>query len=276
MSLASFKYTHFTSPLQGEVKWAEHKPFPQVIHPMNFDIITLFPEFFNSSLECGTLRIARQKGLISLGFTNPRDFTEDGFVDDYQFGGGGGMVLKPEPVVKAVNHVRRETSRLIYLTPKGRLLNQGMVQELAKEQHIVFICGRYKGIDERINQLFNPSPISIGDYILAGGETAALVVIEAITRLIPGVLGNKDSAESDSLQGGLLEPPIYTRPDVYKKLEVPRILKNGNHRAIFDWRRRESLKITLDKRPDLIPAEEYTTKDLEILLEVLNDKDSSV
>lgn len=241
---------------------------------MDFDIISLFPEFFSGPLGCGTFRIAQQKDIIKIKITNPRDFSKDGFVDDYQFGGGAGMVMKPEPLVKAIEHTKRKDSCLINLTPKGELLNQKLVQKLAKKEHIIIICGRYKGIDERINLLFNPCQVSIGNYVLAGGEAGALVIIESITRLLPGVLGNKDSAESDSLQNGLLESPIYTRPNLYKKFEVPLVLRTGDHRRIADWRRKESFKETLRKRPDLISTEIYPKKDLEILLEVLDDKDS--
>jgi len=238
---------------------------------MNFDIISLFPNFFNGPLSCGILRIALKKGIINVKLTNPRDFTQDGVVDDYQFGGGAGMVLKPEPLTKAINHVKKENSSIINFSPRGKRLNQNLIQELRKEEHLILICGRYKGIDERINLIFDSREISIGDYILSGGEIAALVLIESITRILPGALGNKDSAESDSFPGNLLEAPIYTRPNTYKKFKVPQILRSGNHANISDWRRRESIKKTLLQRPDLISEAKFTKKDLEIILEVLND-----
>jgi len=241
---------------------------------MKFDVISIFPEFFESPLAFGVVRIAREKGIITIDITNPRDFTEDGVIDDYQFGGGAGMVMKPEPLAKAINHVKTQNSLLIHLTPKGKRLTQEMVNLLTKKEHIIMICGRYKGIDERINLIFAPLEISIGDYVLAGGEIGALVLVESITRLLPGVLGNKDSADTDSFQKNLLESPIYTRPNVYKKHKVPQILRSGDHRRIADWRSKKSLGKTLSHRPDLLPAETFLKKDLEILLEVLNGENS--
>lgn len=241
---------------------------------MKIDIISIFPEFFNTPLSYGILRIAQEKGIIEINVTNPRNFTQDGVVDDYQFGGGAGMVMKPEPLTKAVNHIKTKNSCLINLSPKGRRLNQDIVTKLAEKKHTIIICGRYKGIDERINYIFDPLQISIGDYILSGGELGALVLIESITRLLPGALGNKDSANSDSFQKHLIESPIYTRPNVYKKLKVPQILRSGNHNLVARWRRKKSLDKTLTQRPDLLLEETFTTTDLEILLEVLNGKNS--
>ncbi len=241
---------------------------------MKFDIISIFPEFFLSPLSCGILRIAQEKDIIRIGITNPRDFTQDGTVDDYQFGGGAGMVMKPESMTRAINHVRGEKSCLIYLTPKGRRLSQKIVKELAKNEHIILICGRYKGIDERVNHLFKPLAISVGDYVLSGGEIAALVLTESITRLLPGALGNRDSADSDSFQSNLLEPPLYTRPSAYKKLRVPQILRGGNHNQIALWRRKKSFEKTLSERPDLLPFGTYSKGDFEILLGVLDEKNS--
>jgi len=237
---------------------------------MKFDVVTLFPEFFDSPLACGLLRIARQKGAIRIRLTNPRDYAADGKVDDYQFGGGAGMVFKPEPVSRALNRKADKTRRVIMFTPKGRLLRQDLVRELTRSKHLVLICGRYKGIDERVTVLNDPLEVSVGDYVLAGGEIAALALIEATARLLPGVMGDLDSAETDSLQNGLLEAPIYTRPAVYKKMEVPSVLRSGNHRAIADWRRRESLALTLRKRPDLMSETIFSKNDLSILLEVLD------
>jgi tRNA (guanine37-N1)-methyltransferase len=237
---------------------------------MKFDVVTLFPEFFDSPLACGILRIARQKGAIRIRMTNPRDYTPDGKVDDYQFGGGAGMVMKPEPVTRALKRKADKSRRVILFTPKGRPLRQDLVRELTRCKQLVLICGRYKGIDERVTALHEPLEISIGDYVLAGGEIAALALIEATARLLPKVMGDLDSAETDSLQNGLLEAPIYTRPAVYKKMEVPPVLRSGNHRAIADWRRRESLALTLRKRPDLMSEAIFSKNDLSILLEVLD------
>ena len=239
-----------------------------------FDIISVFPEFFSSPLSCGILRIAQERGIIEINITNPRDFTQDGTVDDYQFGGGAGMVMKPEPMTGAISHVMTRKSCLINLTPQGQRLNQNVLSELINDEHIIIICGRYKGIDERVNEIFKPLEISVGDYVLSGGEIAALILIESITRLLPGALGNRDSADSDSFHDNLLEAPLYTRPHTYKKLRVPQILRSGNHNLIAQWRRRNSLEKTLTKRPDLLPLGTYLKKDFEILLEVLDEKNT--
>lgn len=241
---------------------------------MKFDILSIFPEFFQGPLSCGMLRVARDKGLLHISIINPRDFAADRIVDDYQFGGGAGMVFKPEPLTKAINSVRTSKSAVISLTPRGRRLDQTLVKELSEKQHIIVICGRYKGIDERISEIFHTIDLSIGDYVLSGGETGALVLIESIARLLPGVLGNRDSAETDSFQRHLLEAPIYTRPEVHKRIGVPEVLRSGNHKAIAGWRRKKSLEVTLARNPDLLAEETFSQKDLDILLEVLNGKSS--
>ena len=237
---------------------------------MQFDIVTIFPEFFDGPLSCGMLRIARERGIATFNTVNPRSMTTDGIVDDYPFGGGAGMVFKPEPLAKAIESVKTDRSTLINLTPKGQRLTQGMVKEFAGHGHIILICGRYKGIDDRINEIFRPLQVSIGDYILSGGEIAALALIESITRLLPGVLGNKDSAESDTFQTGLLEAPIYTRPRTYRRSAVPDVLRSGDHRHIAEWRKKRSLALTLKKRPDLLSSVVFSKKDFEFLMEVLH------
>jgi tRNA (guanine37-N1)-methyltransferase len=241
---------------------------------MKFDIISIFPEFFESPLSCGILRIALEKKLIHISVTNPRNFTNDGIVDDYQFGGGAGMVMKPEPLTKAISHVHKKNSYIIHLTPKGKPLRQTTLKGLSQKQHLILICGRYKGIDERINQMYCPHEISIGDYVLSGGESAALVLLESISRLLPGVLGNRDSAFTDSFEDHLFEAPIYTRPYSFKKRAVPPVLRSGNHNRIKRWRRKESLKKSMDERPDLVTKATFSKGDLAILLEVLNGKNS--
>jgi tRNA (guanine37-N1)-methyltransferase len=241
---------------------------------VKFDIISLFPEFFYSPLSCGIVKIAQEKAIIEISITNPRDFSKNRVVDDYQFGGGAGMVMKPEPLTKATKHVQRKNSFIVNLTPQGRRLNQDIVTQLTKKRHIIIICGRYKGIDERINSIFKPLEVSLGDYVLSGGETGALLLIEAITRLLPGSLGNKDSAETDSFQNHLLAAPLYTRPNVYKRLRVPPLLRSGDHRLINRWRRKETLNRTLSQRPELLTLEVFTKTDFEILLEVLDGENS--
>lgn len=241
---------------------------------MKFDIISIFPEFFEGPFSCGMLRVAQDKHIAHIKITNPRDFVKDRVVDDYQFGGGAGMVFKPEPIAKAIDSVRTDKSTLVYLTPKGELLDQKMVNEFTRVDHMVIISGRYKGVDERIIDMYEPRQISVGNYILSGGEIAALILIEAITRLLPGVLGNLDSAETDSFHTNLLEAPIYTRPGVYRRLKVPNVLRSGNHNRIANWRRKKSIEMTLLRKPDLLGEEKFSEKDLEILLEVLNGRNS--
>jgi tRNA (guanine37-N1)-methyltransferase len=237
---------------------------------MKFDIVTIFPEFFEGPLSCGMLRVAREKGIATINTINPRTMTTDGVIDDYQFGGGAGMVFKSEPLTRAVGSLKTKESTLINPTPKGRRLTQDTVKELAGHSHIIIVCGRYKGIDERINEIFQPLEISIGDYILSGGEIAALALIESITRLLPGVLGNQDSADSDSFQTGLLEAPIYTRPRSFRRLKVPEVLRSGNHRRIAEWRQKKSLAMTLKRKPELLSSGVFSKKDFEMLLEVLH------
>lgn len=236
---------------------------------MKFDVVSIFPEFFEGPVSCGMLRVAREKGIIRINTVNPREMAADGVVDDYQFGGGAGMVFKPEPLSAAIESVMTKESVVIALTPKGRRLTQKMVADLTSHKHIVLVCGRYKGIDERINGIYKPMEISIGDYILSGGEIAALAIIESVTRLLPGVLGNQDSADSDSFHESLLEAPRYTRPHVFKKCDVPEVLRGGNHKKIAEWRRRKSLELTLERRPELLADSVFSKKDFQILLEVL-------
>jgi tRNA (guanine37-N1)-methyltransferase len=241
---------------------------------MKFSVISIFPEFFEGPLSCGMLRVAHEKGILDTNIVNPRDFASDRIVDDYQFGGGAGMVFKPEPLNRAIKSVKTPQSLLVNLTPKGRRLDQTVVKSLGQEEHIIILCGRYKGIDERVIQLHNPTDISIGDYVLSGGEAGALVLIESIVRLLPGVLGNQDSAQTDSFGKNLLEAPIYTRPDSYRRMKVPSVLRSGDHNRIADWRRRKSIEMTLERKPGLLSEEAFTERDLQILLEVLNGKNS--
>jgi len=236
---------------------------------MKFDVVSIFPEFFEGPLSCGMLRVAREKGIVRVNTVNPREMSTDGVVDDYQFGGGAGMLFKPEPLSAAIESVMTKGSLLISLTPKGRRLTQKMVADLTRHNHIVLVCGRYKGIDERINDIYKPIEISMGDYVLSGGEIAALAIIESVTRLLPGVLGNQDSADSDSFHESLLEAPRYTRPHVFKKHDVPEVLRGGNHKQITEWRRKKSLELTLERRPELLADSVFSKKDFQILLEVL-------
>ncbi len=235
---------------------------------MRFDIITIFPEYFESPLKVGTLRKAREKGLIEINLLNLRDFTQDKhkMVDDRPFGGGEGMVFKPEPLYRAIAKVRQEgTPYVVYLSPQGRLLTQEIVRELYDKGHLVLICGRYEGIDERIREHFIDDEISIGDYVVFGGEVAALVIIEAVSRLVPGVVGKRDSVEKETFSQGLLKYPQYTRPRDFLGHKVPEVLLSGDHAAIARWRREKSLEITLKKRPDLLKKAPLTPEDKEFL-----------
>ncbi len=222
-----------------------------------FDIITIFPEFFNNFMETGIMGSACKKSLIQIKTHNLRDFTHDRqkTVDDRPFGGGAGMVMKPEPIYEAVTYLKTESpkiDKIILLSPRGALFNQKIADDLSNCKRIVFICGRYEGIDERVSVLCSDMELSIGDYILNGGEVASMVVIESVTRLIPDVLGCEISPETDSFSQKLLEYPQYTRPRTFMGLDVPEILLSGNHFEIEKWRRDQSERITMARRPDLL------------------------
>jgi len=232
---------------------------------MRVHIITIFPEFFTSPLGCGIMRIAQEKNVAQVDLVNLRDFTTDSYrtVDDYPFGGGPGMILKPEPIFKAVESVKQDNSYVILLSPQGRPLNQDIVTELSKHEHLILICGRYKGIDERVREHLVGDEISIGDYVLSGGEAAALVLIEAMVRLLPDVVGDKESVESDSFISGLLDAPYYTRPQDFRGHKVPEVLVSGNHQKVKEWRAEQALKLTKEKRPDLLKNIPQSHRDTE-------------
>ena len=226
---------------------------------MRFDVLTLFPEMFRSYLGQGLLRLAIERSLVEVCLHNIRDWTYDRHhsVDDRPFGGGPGMVMKVEPVIDCVEAVRGEAvdpGHLVMLTPQGRRLDQPAVERLAEHRRILLLCGRYEGFDERIRQILQPDEISIGDYILNGGEVAAMVMIDAISRLVPGVLGDEDSSQFDSFSGGRrgLEFAQYTRPREYRGLAVPDVLLGGNHEAIARWREQDAQQRTRERRPDLL------------------------
>jgi tRNA (guanine37-N1)-methyltransferase len=222
---------------------------------LTFTVITIFPRMFDSPLGHSILKKAQQKGLVKFAFIDPRDHTTDRHrvTDDYPYGGGQGMVMKPEPLVAAIEQARSQTprARVILLTPQGKVFNQAVAQRLAMEPEIVLICGRYEGVDERVKS-FVDEEISVGDYTLSGGEPAATVVIDAVTRLIPGVLGNENSALDESFSDGLLEYPQYTRPEVIRGLTVPPVLLSGDHEGIARWRDAEARELTRRTRPDLV------------------------
>lgn len=239
---------------------------------MRFDILTLFPEMFSSPFQESILAKAIEKGLIEVRTINIRDFALDKhrIVDDAPYGGGQGMVMKVEPIARAIEQVKSEdpSVRTIYLTPEGKPLNQEMARQLSSRSHLILLCGRYEGVDERVRELFIDEEISIGDYVLTGGELAAMVLIDAVSRLLPGVLGSDRSAEEDSFFGSLLEYPQYTRPASFRGYEVPEVLLSGNHQAISLWRRKEALRRTWMRRPDLLSKASLSEEDKKILEEI--------
>jgi tRNA (guanine37-N1)-methyltransferase len=236
---------------------------------MHFDIFTLFPEAFTPYLETSILQRARQRGLLQVALHNIRDWTSDKHhvTDDEPYGGGGGMVMKPEPIFTAVEGVlgAPPVCPVILLTPQGRPFSQRIAFELAEQPRLALLCGRYEGVDERVRQHLVSDEISIGDYVLTGGELPALVLIDAVTRLIPGVLGDPDGALDDSHASGLLEYPHYTRPPEYRGWRVPEVLVSGDHARLARWRRQQALLRTHQRRPDLLQKADLSASDLEFL-----------
>jgi len=227
---------------------------------MRIDVLTLFPEMFQSPLSCSILKRAQDSGLVEITLTNIRDFTTDNYrkVDDKPYGGGPGMVMMPAPVFDCFEHVQKlspQKSRVILLTPQGQKFDQAKAAELSAENRLILIAGRYEGFDERIRIGLGAEQISIGDYVINGGELAAMVIIDAVVRLLPGALGDEDSSKDDSFSGGLLEYPQYTRPEVFRGMKVPDILLSGDHGKIAQWRRQQALERTKKWRPDLLPED---------------------
>lgn len=221
---------------------------------MKIDVITLFPEMLLGFVNSSMLKKAQTKGLIQINMVNPRDFTQDKHktCDDKPFGGGSGMVMKPEPIFEAFQKVKTAHAKTILMSPQGVLLSHTKALDLSKEEHLIFICGHYEGVDERIRMQVVDEEISIGDYVLTNGALAAAIVIDAVSRFIPGVLGNPDSISNESFSKGLLEYPQYTRPRVFKGLEVPDVLLSGDHQKIEAWRHEQAIEKTKRKRPDLM------------------------
>lgn len=221
---------------------------------LKVDIITLFPEVFFGPLGASINRIAQEKGLVEINAINLRDFTEDKHhrVDDKPYGGGPGMVMMAEPLFRAVESLKTPESKVLYMTPQGRPFKQAEAQSLKEETHLIFICGHYEGIDERVIEGLVDMEYSIGDFVLSNGNLAAMVICDAVIRLLPGALGCQESVESESFSDGLLEYPQYTRPENFRGMKVPEVLLSGNHRKIENWRNEESIKRTQLKRPDLL------------------------
>lgn len=222
---------------------------------MRIDIITILPELLKSPFEASIMKRAQEKGLVEVYFHNLRDYGLGNYrqVDDYQYGGGAGMVMMIEPIDECISKLKakREYDEIIYLTPDGKTLNQGIANELSLKKNMIMLCGHYKGVDQRVRELFVTREISIGDYVLSGGELAAAVLADSIIRLIPGVLNDETSALSDSFQDNLLAPEVYTRPAEYKGLKVPDILLSGDFAKIEEWRHQNAVERTKSRRPDL-------------------------
>jgi tRNA (guanine37-N1)-methyltransferase len=246
---------------------------------MRFDIITIFPEIFDSVFDFGIIRRAIEARLIEIRLHDLRDYTHDRHhqVDDRPFGGGAGMVMKPEPLFRSVEAITNDSNAatVTLLSPQGRLFDQALALEYSLKQNVVLICGRYEGVDQRVVEHLITDEISIGDFVLSGGEIPAMLVVDAVTRLIPGALGCEQSAERESFVAGLLDYPHYTRPAEYRGMKVPDVLLGGNHAEIEHWRRRRSVEETLRRRPDLIRTAELSSAERQEIETISNDIDET-
>lgn len=244
---------------------------------LDFYVLTLFPEMINQTLSHSVIGRAVKEGIINVDAVDIRDFSKDKHrhVDDYPYGGGAGMVMQPQPVYDAYKSVKDRAGdmRVVYLTPQGRKFDQSMAEDFSKEKNIMLLCGHYEGIDERVIEEIVTDEVSIGDFVLTGGELAAAAIIDAVSRLIPGVLNKEESFENESFSDGLLEYPQYTRPPVFMDRPVPEILLSGHHANIDNWRREKSLERTLNKRPDLLKCARLSDKDLKFLNRLKNMSD---
>ena len=248
---------------------------------MNYHVLTLFPEMIEQGLDTSIIGRAMKKGLVSLNAINIRDYANNKHskVDDYPYGGGAGMVMQAEPVYQAYKAVEEKIStkpRVIYLTPQGQCFSQKMAEDFAKEENMVFLCGHYEGIDERVLEKIVTDNVSIGDYVLTGGELAAMVMIDAISRLVPGVLNNDVSAEFESFNDNLLEYPQYSRPEEWMGEKVPEILLSGHHLNIEKWRREQSIIRTIERRPDLLENANLTDKEKEFVKNYCNNGNNMI
>lgn len=237
---------------------------------MLIDVITIFPEMVAVPLQQSILKRAADKGILEVRVHNLRDFTQDKHqtVDDYPYGGGAGMLMKPEPIFRAVNSLKQEKTKVILMCPQGEVFSQPKARELARDEHLLFICGHYEGVDERVRDYLVDEEISIGDYVLTGGELPALVVIDSLSRMIPGVVKEIDSVIQDSFYNGLLDYPQYTRPAEFSGYKVPEVLLSGHHENIALWRRKEALRRTFLKRPDLLAKKELSQEEIRLCQEI--------
>lgn len=239
---------------------------------MKFDVLTLFPEMFEP-IKQSILGKAQEKELININLINIRDFSKDKHkkVDDTPYGGGAGMIIRPDVVLDSFNSIKeRENAKVIYMSPQGKVLNQNKIKSLSKEKHLILLCGHYEGIDQRVVDKIVDEEISIGDYVLTGGEIPAMVLIDSVSRYIDGIL-NKESIEEESFSNGLLEYPQYTRPEVFEDKRIPEVLISGHHKNIEDWRKYQSIKNTFLKRPELLESIELSEEDKKILNKIKNE-----
>lgn len=246
---------------------------------MNIDVLTLFPEMFKPIVGGSILGRAVDKGILNVTTTDIRDFSHDKHnkADDYPFGGGGGMVMMVDPIFGAMESVNAGSKKVIYMSPRGKILNQDKIEELSKVNDLVILCGHYEGVDQRALDYWNAEEISIGDYVLTGGELPAMVLIDSVARLLPDVLGNANSALDESVYSGLLEHPQYTKPREYRGMDVPEVLVSGNHKLIDEWKFKKALELTKERRPDMLEAyiedlDRFTKSEKKIIEEIMKRK----
>ncbi len=244
---------------------------------MKIDVLTLFPEMF-VPVKTSMLGKAEEKGILEIRLTDIRDFSNNKHkkTDDYPFGGGGGMVMMPDPIFGALEHIGAKGKKIIYMSPRGKVLDEEKVKELSQLEDLVILCGHYEGVDQRVLDYWEAEEVSIGDYVLTGGELPAMVLIDSVARLLPGVLGNENSAMEESIYSGLLEHPQYTQPREYEGMPVPEVLLNGNHKLIEEWKFRQALLLTKARRPEVFEEfirdrERFTKAEKKIIDEVLQD-----
>ena len=243
---------------------------------MNIDVLTLFPEMFEPIVGGSILGRAVDKGILNVTTTDIRDFSHDKHnkADDYPFGGGGGMVMMADPIFGAMKSVDAGSKKVVYMSPRGKILNQDKIEELSKVEDLVILCGHYEGVDQRALDYWNAEEISIGDYVLTGGELPAMVLIDSVARLLPDVLGNANSALDESIYSGLLEHPQYTKPREYRGMHVPEVLVSGNHKLINEWKFKKALELTKERRPDMLEAyiedsDRFTKSEKKIIEEIV-------
>jgi len=246
---------------------------------MRIDVLTLFPEMFRPVLGESILGRAAENGILEIKLTDIREYSQDKHkkADEYPFGGGAGMIMLPDPAFRALRAIGAEGKRIIYMSPRGRVLNQNIISELSREEALVILCGHYEGVDQRIIDYWNMEEISVGDYILTGGELPAMILIDAVARMLPEVLGSSDAHKEESIYSGLLEYPQYTKPRQYEGMDVPEVLISGNHRLIHLWQFEQSLILTKERRPDLwaefLKREDELTKDERKILRRIVEED---